>query len=80
MTKKPFLISNVKILSLVFLPSLLFSQDILWERSYGGKHAEFLYDAIPTPDYGFLLAGSGNVSDLVMRTFYTFNKLIISKS
>lgn len=37
---------------------LLFSQDILWERSYGGKHAEFLYDAIPTPDYGFLLAGS----------------------
>lgn len=58
MTKKPFLISNVKILSLVFLPSLLFSQDILWERSYGGKHAEFLYDAIPTPDYGFLLAGS----------------------
>jgi hypothetical protein len=35
-----------------------FSQDILWERSYGGKHAEFLYDAIPTPDYGFLLAGS----------------------
>lgn len=38
--------------------SLLFSQDILWERSYGGKHAEFLYDAIPTPDYGFLLAGS----------------------
>lgn len=38
--------------------SLLFSQDILWERSYGGKHAEFLYDAIPTPDYGFLLVGS----------------------
>ena len=41
-----------------FATSLLFSQDILWERSYGGKHAEFLYDAIPTPDYGFLLAGS----------------------
>lgn len=58
MTKKTFLISKVKMLSLVFLPSLLFSQDILWERSYGGKHAEFLYDAIPTPDYGFLLAGS----------------------
>lgn len=34
------------------------SQNILWENSYGGKHAEFLYDAIPTPDYGFLLAGS----------------------
>lgn len=38
--------------------SLLFSQDILWERSYGGKHAEFLLDALPTADYGFILAGS----------------------
>jgi hypothetical protein len=38
------------------------AQDILWEQSYGGKHAEFLYDAIPTPDYGFLLAGS-SISD-----------------
>ena len=37
---------------------LLFSQDILWEKTYGGKHAEYLYDAIPTPDYGFILAGS----------------------
>lgn len=37
--------------------TLVFSQDILWEKSYGGKHAEFLYDAIPTPDYGFILAG-----------------------
>jgi hypothetical protein len=45
------------------------AQDILWEKSYGGKHAEFLFDAIPTPDYGFILAGSsisnknGNKSD-----------------
>jgi len=58
MNKNLFLISKVKIFFLIFLPSLLFSQDILWERSYGGKHAEFLYDAIPTPDYGFLLVGS----------------------
>lgn len=36
----------------------LIAQDILWERSYGGKHAEFLFDAIPTADYGFILAGS----------------------
>lgn len=34
------------------------AQDILWEKSYGGKHAEFLMDAIPTPDDGFILAGS----------------------
>jgi hypothetical protein len=37
---------------------VLHSQDILWEKSYGGKHAEYLFDVIPTPDYGFLLAGS----------------------
>jgi Secretion system C-terminal sorting domain len=45
------------------------AQDILWEKSYGGKHAEYLFDAVPTPDYGFILAGSsisnknGNKSD-----------------
>jgi hypothetical protein len=45
----------------VFLLSLFqltHAQDILWEKSYGGKHAEYLFDAIPTPDYGFILAGS----------------------
>lgn len=43
----------------VFLSSsMLFAQDILWEKSYGGKHADFLFDVIPTPDYGFILAGS----------------------
>jgi hypothetical protein len=44
------------------LASPAFSQDILWEKSYGGQHAEFLYDAIPTADYGFILAGS-SISD-----------------
>ena len=34
------------------------AQNVLWEKSYGGKHAEILSDAIPTPDYGFILAGS----------------------
>lgn len=38
--------------------SSLNAQDILWEKSYGGKHADYLFDVIPTPDYGFLLAGS----------------------
>jgi hypothetical protein len=51
---------KIKITFFITLASAynLFSQNILWENSYGGKHAEFLYDAIPTPDYGFLLAGS----------------------
>ncbi|NBL64527.1 T9SS type A sorting domain-containing protein [Flavobacterium sp. NST-5] len=35
-----------------------FAQDIDWEKSYGGKQADYLLDALPTADYGFLLAGS----------------------
>ncbi len=34
------------------------AQDILWEKSYGGIHSEYLFDAQPTADYGFILAGS----------------------
>lgn len=34
------------------------AQDILWEKSYGGKQADFLMDAQPTPDYGFIMGGS----------------------
>lgn len=45
-----------------FLPLLTYSQDILWEKSYGGIHADYLFDAQPTADYGFILAGS-SVSD-----------------
>ncbi|MGJ1382830.1 T9SS type A sorting domain-containing protein [Sphingobacterium siyangense] len=37
---------------------ILQAQDILWEKSYGGKHSDYLFDAQPTPDYGFILAGS----------------------
>jgi len=36
----------------------VYSQDILWEKSFGGVHAEYLFDAQPTADYGFILAGS----------------------
>lgn len=46
----------------IFLPLLIYSQDILWEKSYGGIHADYLFDAQPTADYGFILAGS-SVSD-----------------
>lgn len=42
----------------MFFGSVLHAQDILWEKSYGGKQAEYLFDAQPTPDYGFILAGS----------------------
>ncbi len=46
------------LLLLFFYPLLIHSQDILWEKSYGGKHSDYLFDAQPTADYGFILAGS----------------------
>jgi len=39
-------------------PLLVHSQEILWEKSYGGQHSDYLFDAQPTSDYGFILAGS----------------------
>ncbi|MBE8725374.1 T9SS type A sorting domain-containing protein [Flavobacterium hungaricum] len=43
---------------LFFYTSLMYSQDILWEKTYGGIHADYMFDAQPTADYGFILAGS----------------------
>lgn len=43
---------------LVLSGGLVHSQDIRWDKSYGGNHAELLFDAVPTADYGFILAGS----------------------
>lgn len=53
---------NFTILSLIVGFGLnstnLIAQNIQWEKSYGGKHADYLMDVKPTPDYGFILAGS----------------------
>jgi len=51
---------NTFYIILLFLSNYLniYSQDILWEKSYGGKNSEYLFDAQPTADYGFILAGS----------------------
>jgi hypothetical protein len=50
---------KIKLLLLLLFYSLLTNaQDLLWEKSYGGKHADYLFDAQPTADYGFILAGS----------------------
>ena len=46
------------ILLLIFLATFAQAQDVLWEKSMGGKQADYLMDATATPDYGFLLAGS----------------------
>jgi hypothetical protein len=31
------------------------SQDIEWEQSYGGKHTNYLFDALIPEDYEFIL-------------------------
>ncbi len=44
-----------------------FAQKVQWEKTLGGKESEYLFDMIPTADYGFLLAGSslsGKTGDL----------------
>jgi hypothetical protein len=53
--KQPF---KSVVFSLLLITTFSNAQDILWEKSYGGKHAEYLFDAQPTADYGFILAGS----------------------
>ena len=45
-------------LILVTTTSILSAQDVLWEKSLGGIHGDYLFDAQPTADYGFILAGS----------------------
>lgn len=39
-----------------FLQAQEYAYDaVLWQKSIGGEHAEYLYHALATPDYGFLL-------------------------
>ena len=53
---------------LIALQSIaIYSQEILWQKTYGGMHAEYLYDAVPTLDYGFIMVGgslSNNTGDV----------------
>lgn len=49
---------NLFCMIFLFLSITIFAQDILWEKSYGGKQADYLFDVEPTADYGFILAGS----------------------
>ncbi len=46
------------LLSFLGITNLTIAQDIQWEKTLGGQHADYLMDAIPTADYGFILAGS----------------------
>ena len=45
----------------------LTAQEIIWQKTFGGAHAEYLYDAVPTLDYGFIMVGgtlSKNTGDV----------------
>lgn len=53
-----FFIRYFFILFSLLVIEMVYSQKLEWEQSYGGIHAEYLQDAIPTFDYGFILAGS----------------------
>ncbi len=55
---------KIQILLLSLIAISTTAQTILWEKTLGGKHAEYLNHAIPTPDYGFIVAGS-SLSDKV---------------
>ncbi|MDM1045943.1 T9SS type A sorting domain-containing protein [Myroides sp. 1354] len=49
---------KIKLLLVTLIPMLGFSQKVKWEQTLGSTHAEYLFDVLPTADYGFLLAGS----------------------
>lgn len=48
----------LSVFSLFSMYILSAQRDLLWEKSIGGEQAEYLYNAISTPDYGFLILGS----------------------
>ena len=52
--KKPLLFS------LLLTTCSVFSQDVLWKKSLGGKQAEFLYDLQPTTDLDWQKSYDGN--------------------
>ncbi len=49
---------NSLIIIIIFCGNIIYSQDLIWERSFGGRQADYLLDAQPTLDNGFILAGS----------------------
>jgi hypothetical protein len=51
-------ITTIFLFAFILLAQMGYAQDILWEKSYGGRFGDYLFDAQPTADYGFILAGS----------------------
>lgn len=49
---------NIKVVFLFLITFNCISQEIIWEKSLGGRNSEYLLDMISTLDNGFLLAGA----------------------
>jgi hypothetical protein len=61
------LIKTVLMLTVLFGALHLKAQDIQWQKKLGGIHADYLFDAMPTLDYGFIMVGgslSNNTGDV----------------
>lgn len=56
------------VFSLLLITSSSNAQNILWEKSFGGKHDEILSDITPTPDNGFIFSGSSISSNSGNKT------------
>ncbi len=57
---------NLKFLILL-ISITINAQQIQWQKTFGGTHADYLYDAMPTLDYGFIMVGgslSSNSGDV----------------
>lgn len=56
------------ILFVLFIGNSLLSQETSWEKTLGGTKSDYLNDMKPTPDFGFILAGSSLSADSGNKT------------
>ncbi len=47
-------------LSFLLLPLVGGAQNVLWEKSFGGKQDEIVFDVLTTSDNGYLISGASN--------------------
>ncbi|WP_298142823.1 T9SS type A sorting domain-containing protein [Flavobacterium sp.] len=59
----------------IFLSQIINAQNLDWDRNFGGSADEFLFDAIPTADYGILLAGGSLSGASKSKATSNFGKL-----
>lgn len=58
---------NLIISTILLFTILVSAQKTQWQKNFGGSHADYLYDAMPTLDYGFIMVGgtlSNNTGDV----------------